>query len=661
MNNNNDEELEKLKLASAEDNVDVENGLNASNIPEIRPPVQFVETDASFEDVNPIPPPRTRATTFSPNSPENAPVILTWKDLTVKTKTVPPKILLNNISGVITGGFWAIMGASGGGKTTLLSTVSLRLDINKIDVTGSIHLNGREYSKGVLKAMSAYVLQDDLLHAELTVRETISYAAELRLAGKMSLEDRLARQEDVIRLMGIGHIQDVIIGDSRRKGISGGERKRVCVAIELLTEPKLIFLDEPTSGLDSATALSVCEALKNLSDQGLCTVICTIHQPQRRIFDLFDNLILMKKGQIVYQGACRKSLLFLECAGKPCPSNVNPADFLIEAIATSTAEGADDDLSVKLSDAFDENAKKIVPVDLMTGVDKGEYHSRVATIESWFSQFTILFQRSFQQYYRRTDIILLNLITTVIVAVFISCGIWYQIGTTQTSIATRVPSLFFACVTQGIVAALQTISSFPTERAIILRERAAGAYDVSAYFLAKTVTDLLSQSWAPTLFCAIVYPTIGYQNTADKFLCYWILLLLCNWSALSLATCVSCVCVSLEMSTVILSLLLELSRLYGGFFTSPQQLLSFPQWKFVDALSYLKYAFVGIAVNELSGLTLSCSDNEVKSGSCIRTGEAIMAARGYDQYTVSFCAGILVVYIIGMRILAYLALRYIKV
>ena len=115
------------------------------------------------------------------------------------------------------------------------------------------------------------------------------------------------------------------------------------------------------------------------------------------------------------------------------------------------------------------------------------------------------------------------------------------------------------------------------------------------------------------------------------------------------------------MSTVILSLLLELSRLYGGFFTTPHQLLSYPQWTFVDVLSYLKYAFVGVAVNELSGLTLTCTEKEVANGSCISTGEAIMKTSGYDQYTVPFCAGILVVYIIGMRILAYLALRFIKV
>ena len=187
---------------------------------------------------------RNRSFSFSAMAPPNAPVVLVWKDLSVISKTKPPKVLINNISGQITGGFWAIMGSSGSGKTTLLSTISLRLDSSKMETIGTIRLNGNEYSTAVLKAMSAYVLQDDLLHAELTVKETIKYAADLRLAGKMDDKGRKQRQIDVITLMGIEHIADVIIGDTRRKGISGGERKRVCVAIELLTAPKLIFLDE---------------------------------------------------------------------------------------------------------------------------------------------------------------------------------------------------------------------------------------------------------------------------------------------------------------------------------------------------------------------------------------------------------------------------------
>jgi ABC-type multidrug transport system ATPase subunit len=522
---------------------------------------------------------RSRSLTFTPWSPDVIPTVLTWENLWVKTRTVPIKELIKGVNGSIQGGFWAIMGPSGGGKTTLLSTLSLRLDPSKMSIEGKVHLNGRDYNSKNLKVMSAYVMQDDLLHAELTVEETIRYAARLRLANKCTDDEMEDRIDEVIGMVDVGHTRSVIIGDTRRKGISGGERKRVCVAIELLTRPKLLFLDEPTSGLDSTTALKVIGCLKSLSDSGKCAVICTIHQPQKKIFEMFDNLILMKKGSIVYQGSCQKSINFLEAIGKFCPDDANPADFLIDSISKNEGDEAE---------AFASNAKLSVPVDLASGYFLG-MQSQEFSWSVWWTQFKVLFQRCGQQYLRRTDIIFLNLVATVTIALFFSLGLWFQIGHDQDSVTKRVPSLFFSCVTQGIVASLQCIASFPAERAIILRERAAGSYFVSAYFAAKTVVDVLSQTWGPTLFCIIAYPTVGYQGIARKFFIYWGFMLLDAVAALSLATMVSCICVSIEMSTVVLSVLFEISRLFGGFFTSPEMLHEYPHWKFADALSYLKY------------------------------------------------------------------------
>jgi ABC-type molybdenum transport system ATPase subunit/photorepair protein PhrA len=178
-------------------------------------------TIVSPKDVVTNPAMRDRAMTFSPLIQENAPIILSWSNMTVTTRKEPKKTLLDNISGSITGGFWAIMGASGGGKTTLLSTLSLRLDSNVIDVVGEFRLNGAKYSKHILKSMSAYVMQDDLLHAELTVFETLNYAANLRLPKGFTKEQRADRVEEVLALMGISYCKEVIIGDTRRKGISG--------------------------------------------------------------------------------------------------------------------------------------------------------------------------------------------------------------------------------------------------------------------------------------------------------------------------------------------------------------------------------------------------------------------------------------------------------
>ena len=542
------------------------------------------------------------------------------------------------------------MGSSGGGKTTLLSTLSLRLDETKIDIEGYLKLNGRDYTKSHLKAMSGYVLQDDVLHAELTVLETLQYHAQLRLAGKV---DDPAEREDiideVIEYMGIGHIKDVIIGDSRRKGISGGERKRVCIGVELLTRPKLLFLDEPTSGLDSSTALKIITVLKNITTKGICTVVCTIHQPAKKIFELFDNMILMKKGTIVYQGSAAKAVSFFESAGMKAAADDNPADYLIDCL-TDVADTAE---------TVDNAAKLKPPVDLTMGSGLS-FYSKQFTFQTWFKQYVVLLKRCTQQYFRRYDIIIMNLVTVIIMSIFISFGTWYQIGNTQESIAKRVPSLFFCCVCQGMVAALQCISSFPLERSIVLRERAAGAYYVSAYFLAKSTVDILSVSWGPMIFCAIVYPSIGYQGDARKFFIYLMFMLMDTLSALSLATLISCWCVSVEMSTVVLSIVLEITRLYGGFFISPIQMEAeqVKGWKFANALSYLNYAFMGVTVNELSGLKLTCTDSDIAINSCFTTGEQIMVAKGYDKYTIEYCIGIGCVFIFGCRVFSFLFLRY---
>lgn len=188
---------------------------------------------------------------YRPIRPETAPVTLTWKDLVVTTKVSKSKVqkqLLNNISGSITGGLWAIMGSSGSGKTTFLSCLSYRLDTFRMSMSGEIRMNGHEYSKKELKSMSGYVMQDDLIHASLTVEETLRYTAELRMPPDLSIEERKSREEYILKLMGISYCRNTIVGDTRNKGISGGERKRLCIAMELLTKPSLLFLDEPTSG-----------------------------------------------------------------------------------------------------------------------------------------------------------------------------------------------------------------------------------------------------------------------------------------------------------------------------------------------------------------------------------------------------------------------------
>ena len=444
--------------------------------------------------------------------------------------------------------------------------------------------------------------------------------------------------------MGIEHCRHVMIGNTRKKGISGGERKRVSIAIELLNKPKLIFLDEPTSGLDSSTAFIVCEVLKKLSETGECTVVCTIHQPQPKIFHLFDNIILVKKGTIVYQGGVNHLEKWLLHINHPCPSDMNLADHLLEVIAPSGDEQVSHE---KWSE---------IPVNLSLGEDKQWYSSDGA--RSWFDSFTILVERNFKQYYRNYDIIFMNLIATIILAIFIGNGFWHQIGDGQESIRKRLPSLFFCCVSQGVIGSFQAVNSFPAERAIMLRERQSGSYGVTAYFLAKTLVDIGTMIWQPILFACIVYPSIGYQPDSGKFAMFVFFMFLDCTAAVSLATAVTCFCLSVERSTVVLAVFFEMSRLFGGFFASPAIMKTATEWKFIEVFSYLQYTFLGVALNELTGLDLKC---DTGTSCSITSGEQIIETNDYDTYTIGDCVGVLIGLIVGLRFLAYLGLRLITV
>lgn len=586
-------------------------------------------------------------------SPKNAPAILCWKNLTVTVPSANNKVLLHGISGCITGGFWAIMGSSGGGKTTLLNTLSLRLD-SKIAMSGEMMLNGRPYEKSSLKTMSAYVMQDDVLMAELSVAETMAFTAALRMDKTLTQEEKTRRSDYLLKLLGISHTKDVIVGNTLMKGISGGERKRLCIAMELLDKPAMLFLDEPTSGLDSFTSLAVCDALRELARSGECTVVCTIHQPQQQIFEMFDNLILMKRGHIMYQGNASKSLDYLSFVGMDVPLGKNPADFLLDMLSK-------DDLSGDCSKKVDDIQKMYsnANIDMTAGSDRPDFREKERP--TWFEQVQILLHRNLLLYYRRWDIFVMNLLVAVFIGFAVSTSSFMNMGNDQQSVFLRQTSLNLSVVSQGVVASIQSTHSIPMERALTLRERSAGSYYISAYFTARTIADLCFQIWPPIIFSIIAYNIIGYQDSVDKFFIYLVFMVLSSLCATSLATMLSCICVSIDLTTVVLSVAFETSRLFAGLFIPPADMAEYPQFVWVDALSLFKYSCIGVYLNEFSGLPLTCTPQQISQNTCTFTsGNDVIETLEYDQYTIGGCIGSMIALYFGFRLIAYLALRYLK-
>ncbi|KAF1881260.1 hypothetical protein Lal_00023296 [Lupinus albus] len=242
-------------------------------------------------------------------------MIMVWEDLTVELpifgeedssfSSKKKKKLLNGLTGLAQPGkIMAVMGPSGSGKTTLLHSFSGRLPPNVI-VTGSILMN-RKKTNSYCKEVS-YVAEEEMFLGTLTVRETLTYSANIRLPSKMSKEEINNVVEETIMKLGLEECANNTIGNWHLRGISNGEKKRVSIGLEILTQPHVLLLDEPTSGLDSASAFYVIQALTNIASNGKI-VICSIHQPSSEIFNLFDHLLLLSNGETVYFGEANMAL-----------------------------------------------------------------------------------------------------------------------------------------------------------------------------------------------------------------------------------------------------------------------------------------------------------------------------------------------------------------
>ncbi|KAL2522606.1 ABC transporter G family member 17 [Forsythia ovata] len=237
--------------------------------------------------------------------------------------------LLHSITGYAPKGqITAVMGPSGAGKSTFLDGLAGRIASGSLK--GMVSLDGVDVSPSLIKRTSAYIMQDDRLFPMLTVYETLMFAADFRL-GSISRADKIQRVEKLIDQLGLTSSRNTYIGDEGTRGVSGGERRRVSIGVDIIHGPSLLFLDEPTSGLDSTSAHSVIEKVHDIATSG-STVILTIHQPSSRIQLLLDHLIILARGQLMYQGSPKDVILHLGRMGRKVPTGENSIEYFIDVI-----------------------------------------------------------------------------------------------------------------------------------------------------------------------------------------------------------------------------------------------------------------------------------------------------------------------------------------
>lgn len=299
---------------------------------------------------------------------DHKPAALSFENVSYSLKG---RQILSGISGAVhPGELLAIMGASGAGKTTFLDILARK---NKAGITsGDFYLNGEKVRDDEFRSVIGFVDQDDTLLPTLTVHETILDSALLRLPKDMSRASKEQKVEDVERQLGIYNIRHQVIGSEESgRGISGGEKRRVGIACELVTSPSILFLDEPTSGLDAYNAFNVIECLVNLVKNYNRTVVFTIHQPRSNIVALFDHLILLAKGRTVYSGPFDNCQAYFDNIGYTCPPGFNIADYLVDLTMHASnvqSRPIDDDNSLFNRDGLHTSASSAIAVKSLPSI-----------------------------------------------------------------------------------------------------------------------------------------------------------------------------------------------------------------------------------------------------------------------------------------------------
>ncbi|CAM1510107.1 Fc.00g004420.m01.CDS01 [Cosmosporella sp. VM-42] len=285
------------------------------------------------------------------------------------------KQILSGIQGICNPGeVTAIMGASGAGKTTFLDIMARK---NKRgQVNGDFYVNGEAVTDTDFKNVVGFVDQEDTMLPTLTVHETILNSALLRLPRDMGRAAKEQRVYEVEKELGIHHIRDSLIGseEGKGRGISGGEKRRVGIACELVTSPSILFLDEPTSGLDAYNAYNVIECLVTLAKNYKRTVIFTIHQPRSNIVALFDRLVLLAQGRTVYSGPFAQCQAYFDQIGYECPPGFNIADYLVDLTMHAGNSQAVDDgtLTTDVSSLGPSSTRAIKSIASISGTSTGD-------------------------------------------------------------------------------------------------------------------------------------------------------------------------------------------------------------------------------------------------------------------------------------------------
>lgn len=432
-------------------------------------------------------------------------------------------------------------------------------------------------------------MQSDALFPLLTVRETFLYAALLRISDK-SYAEKEAIVDQTIKLLRLEKCANTTVGDDLNRGLSGGEKRRVSIGVDIIHQPAVVFLDEPTSGLDSSTALSVVESLKSIAVEATCTVVMTIHQPSSKLFYLFEDVIFLAQGRITYKGSTKNLLSYIDAIFKEADYGVPPMDNAPELFLDTTDRLAlEGKLSLVTGKYGDESCKQL------EGVATGGEVVPAAYANSLLGEVWILFKRSVRNIARTKELFFARMGAVVFFGVLIGT-LFKQTDKTKDTVNTDLQSAYFVfTIAFFYYTSLEALPIFLAEREIFQREYSRGAYRAISYVIATTLVNFPFMLVLSFLYSFITYWLVGLPNIAGVFffnvLCVFTVLITGN----SFATMFSVLVPDPMVGQTAGSGLFSVMFLFSGFFIKKADIPAY--WIWLYYLSLFNYAYDSFLVN----------------------------------------------------------------
>ncbi|XP_066251768.1 ATP-binding cassette subfamily G member 4-like [Euwallacea similis] len=537
-----------------------------------------------------------------------------WVDIQFQdlTYTVPqgkrgPKLILRSVNGHFKPNqLTAILGPSGSGKSTLLNVLA---GYKCGNVTGEMFVNGKSRNLKVFQGLSRYIMQENLMQPMLTVDEAMMVAANLKLGVNLPLLEKQKMISNILDLLGLNNST---LTECTK--LSGGEKKRLSIALELLNNPPVLLLDEPTTGLDDLSCMQCVLLLKRIA-QGGRTVICSIHTPSARMFSVFDNVFILSSGQCIYQGFGPDVVPYLASVGLDCPRNFNPADFIIEIACKEYGDFQD-----KLVSAID-NGKvrytcKYIARESVLAESQDLLELQILDVQDnsfenqkcgWVTQFTILLMRMWKQMWRDKSYLLLRTILHILVGCLMGT-LYLGMGKDGSKTVFNF-GLYFTCLIFFMyIPMMPVLLQFPKEYQLIKREHFNKWYRLSAYFSALTASTLPTQIVLGSLYLTLVYVLTDQPMELGRIGKFYFICILTGTISESLGLLIASqfsLMNSMFLGPVI-AVPFMLLAVYGfgsGYDSIP------PLIKFAMHFSYLRYSLQGLMATMMTNRErLKCPD-----------------------------------------------------